>query len=76
MNKIRLPIINSIRKIFYYHQLGLYETGAIIMGYVDRLTFIQEAYRVQQTAKDIIKTQPMTGPVGQIHTIKIKKCSK
>jgi len=75
----------SFQEMLIYYRLGLHETGYLMFGEPflsvrdDTLNtvILPIIRRVMPTviANEIIGVQPMTGPVGQIHTLKTRyKC--
>lgn len=76
----------SFKEMVVYFRLGLHETGYIVYG--EQFLSVEKELtlntvilpiirRVYPTiiANDIIGVQPMTGPVGQIHTLRTRyKC--
>ena len=75
----------DFKEMMICYKLGLHETGYIVYGEPflsvrdDTLnTVILPIIRrvmPAMIAKDIIGVQPMTGPIGQIHTLKTRyKC--
>lgn len=79
-------MIDKFQEMVVYFRLGLHETGYIICGepflsIENELTLntviLPVIRRVYPTiiANDILGVQPMTGPVGLIHTLRTKdKC--
>ncbi len=75
----------DFKEMMICYKLGLHETGYIVFGEPflsirdDTLNsvILPIIRRVMPAmiAKDIIGVQPMTGPIGQIHTLKTRyKC--
>ena len=75
----------DFKEMMICYRLGLHETGYIVYGEpflsirdntLNRVILpIIRRVMPAMIAKDIIGVQPMTGPIGQIHTLKTRyKC--
>ena len=72
----------NFEEMLICYKLGLHETGHIVygeqflsVGATDTISSIIRRLYPIMVANDIIGVQPMTGPVGQIHTLRTRyKC--
>ena len=64
-----ISVSDSVEQIFYYRALGLYETSTFKFGTYDVHEYLKITTPMEIT-NNIINIQPMTGPIGQIFTLR------